>query len=102
MEVIYASQQTGLGTSTTKRQRIDCEVCGTSLVAESLQSHLETQHNIFRLFVLNQDIVLARPPEVYRATKSPATGLYFCLVAQCGGQSGTRFSLRHHFLMRHP
>ena len=27
---------------------------------------------------------------------------YFCPVAQCGGQSGTRFNLRRHFLMRHP
>jgi hypothetical protein len=33
--------------------------------------------------------------------ESPATGLYFCPVAQCGRQSGTRFSLRHHFLMQH-
>jgi hypothetical protein len=31
----YASRQTGLGTSTTKRQRVDCKVCGTSLAAES-------------------------------------------------------------------
>jgi hypothetical protein len=98
-EEVYASQQTGLGTSTTKRQRVDCKVCGASLAAESLQSHLETQHNIFWLFVLNRDIVIARPPEVYHATKSPTTGLYFCPVAQCGGQTGTRFSLHHHFLM---
>jgi hypothetical protein len=28
--------------------------------------------------------------------------MYFCLVAQCGGQLGTRFNLRCHFLMRHP
>ncbi len=55
----YASQQTELGTSTTKRRRIDCEVCGASLAAESLRSHLETQHDIFRSFVLNQDIVVA-------------------------------------------
>jgi hypothetical protein len=101
-EEVYASQQMGLGTSTTKRQHVDCKVCGASLAAESLQSHLETQHNIFWLFVLNRDIVIARPPEVYRATKSPTTGLYFCPVAQCGGQLGTRFSLRHHFLMQHP
>ena len=32
----YASQQTGLGTATTKRRRVACEVCGTSLAAESL------------------------------------------------------------------
>jgi hypothetical protein len=89
-------------TSTMKRQRIDCEVCGASLAAESLQSHLETQHDIFWSFVLNRDIVVAQPPEVYCATELPATGLYFCLVAQCGGRLGTRFNLRCHFLMRHP
>ena len=54
------------------------------------------------MFVLNWDIIIARAPEVYCATESPATGLYFCPVAQCGGQSGTRFNLRHHFLMQHP
>jgi hypothetical protein len=59
MEEVYASQQTGLRTSTTKRQRVDCKVCSASLGAESLRSHLETQHNIFRSFVLNQDIVVA-------------------------------------------
>jgi len=98
----YASQQTGLGTSTMKHRRVDCEVCGASLAAESLCSHLETQQNIFRSFVLNWDIVIARAPEVYHVTESPTTGLYFCPVAQCGGQSGTRFNLRRHFLMRHP
>ncbi len=39
---------------------------------------------------------------VYRATELPATGLYFCPVAQRGRQSGTRFNLHRHFLMRHP
>jgi hypothetical protein len=52
----YAAQQTGTA-ATTKRWRIDCEVCGVSLAAESLKSHLETQHDIHRLFILNQDIV---------------------------------------------
>jgi len=85
----YASLQTGLGTSTKKRRRVDCEVCGASLAAESLRSHLETQRNIFRSFVLKRDILIAQVPEVYCATESPATGLYFCPVVQCGGQSGT-------------
>jgi hypothetical protein len=31
----YASQQTRLGTSTTKRRRVDCKFCGASLAAES-------------------------------------------------------------------
>jgi hypothetical protein len=55
----YTAQQTGNAT-TTKRQGIDCKVCGNSLAAESLQSHLETQHNIYRSFVLNRDLVPKR------------------------------------------
>ncbi len=39
---------------------------------------------------------------VYPATKSPTTGIYSCLVPQCGGKSGTRFNLHCHVLMRHP
>jgi hypothetical protein len=63
---------------------------------------METQQDIFRSFVLNRDIVVAQTPVVYRATKLPATGLYFCPVAQCGGRLVTRFNLRCHFLMQHP
>jgi hypothetical protein len=86
----------------TKRQRVECKVCGTSLVAESLKSHLETQHDIYWLFVLNLDIIPDQDAVVYRATESPTTGIYSCPVPQCRGTSGTRFNLRHHFLMGHP
>ena len=65
----YTNQQAG-NTTTSKRHWVECEVCGTSLVAGSLQSHLETQQDIFQLFVLNRDIVVARPTVVYHATKS--------------------------------
>jgi hypothetical protein len=37
----YANQQAG-NTTTSKRHWVDCEVCGASLAAGSLQSHLET------------------------------------------------------------
>jgi hypothetical protein len=55
MEEEYAAQQTG-NTTAAKRRHIDCEVCGVSLAAESLQNHLETQHDIFWLFILNRDL----------------------------------------------
>jgi hypothetical protein len=97
----YTAQQTG-DTTTAKHRQADCEVCGISLSAESLRSHLETQHNIYRSFVLNRDLVPERAAVVYRATESPATGIHSCPVPQCGGHSGTRFNLRRHFLMRHP
>jgi hypothetical protein len=97
----YAAQQTG-NTTAAKRWRVDCEVCGVSLAPESLRSHLEMQHNIFWLFVLNQDLAPEQAAAVYRATELPATGIYLCPVPQCGGHSGTRFNLRRHFLMQHP
>jgi hypothetical protein len=89
----YAAQQTG-NTTAAKCWRVDCEVCGIRLAAESLRNHLETQHNIFWSFVINQDLAPERAAFVYRATELPATGIYLCPVPQCGGHSGTRFNLR--------
>jgi hypothetical protein len=100
MEVEYASHQAGI-TPTTKRCQVDCDGCGASLATESLRSHLETQHHIFWLFVLNRDIVIAHPAEVYPAIKVPATGTYYCPVLQCGGFLSTRYNLRQHFMMQH-
>ncbi len=98
----YTSQQMGLGITTTKHQHVDCKVCWTSLVAESPRSHLETQHNILQSFVLNRDIIVVREPEVYHATKLPATSIYFSPLSQCGGQPGNRNNLRHLFHLQHP
>ncbi len=78
-----------------------CNVCGAGLAAESLQSHLETLHHIYRSFVLNQDLIPERAAVVYRAIGLPATGIYLCLVPECGGKSGTRFNLCRNFLMQH-
>jgi hypothetical protein len=55
MEEEYTAQQTGNITA-AKRWWVDCEVCGVSLTAESLQNHLETQQDIFWSFVLNRDL----------------------------------------------
>jgi hypothetical protein len=97
----YTAQQTG-DAATAKHRCVDCEVCDVSLAAESLRSHLEMQHNIYRSFVLNRDLVLERAAVANRATEKPVTGIYSCPVPQCGGQSGTRFNLCRHFLMQHP
>jgi len=87
----------GLRTNAEKTKVMTC-LPGKIQVAKTEEEY----HYIFRLFILNRDIVIARMPVVYRATELPATGLYFCPVAQCGGQLGTRFNLRRHFLMQHP
>jgi hypothetical protein len=101
MEEEYANQQAG-NTTITKCCRVICDVCGASLAAESLRSRLETQHDVFWSFVLNQDIAIARPAEVYRAIEVPNTGIYCCPVPLCPGILSTRFNLRQHFLMQHP
>ena len=49
----YHTQQYGPVNPTAKRHRVECDICGMSLVAGSLRSHLETQHNTYRFFVLN-------------------------------------------------
>ena len=49
-----------------KALRVGCDVCGEDLAASSLQSHLETQHGIYQLFVLSWDVVdEACPPVSY-------------------------------------
>jgi hypothetical protein len=52
-EAAYHTQQLGPVDPTAKHHRVECNLCGASLAAGSLQSHLETQHNTYRLFVLN-------------------------------------------------
>jgi hypothetical protein len=52
-EAGYHAQQLGPVEPTAKRHRVECNLCGACLAAGSLQSHLETQHSTYWLFVLN-------------------------------------------------
>jgi hypothetical protein len=85
-----------------KRCWIDCEFCGTSLAAGSYQSHLETQHDIFQSMVLQREIMVDRPPVIYRAIKSTAVDKYICPVPRCGGKASMKWNFRQHFLDQHP
>ena len=52
---------------------VGCDVCGEDLAAPSLRLNLETQHGIYRSFVLSRDLLDEdRPPVSYRATNSTA------------------------------
>ena len=52
-----------------KAHCVGCTVCGKDLAAPSLRSHLETEHGIYRSFVLSRDLVdKDRPPVMYQAT----------------------------------
>ncbi len=43
---------------------VECIICGMHLAAKSLCSHIETQHNTYRSFILNQEltVVCEAPP----------------------------------------
>jgi hypothetical protein len=96
-EVAYHVQQQGPVNPTMKRHWVECDVCGVSLVAGSLQSHLETQHNMYWLFVLNQKLTVEHEPWVYQAI-ADTTGTYFCPVPACVGVACSEAVLQSHFL----
>ena len=86
-----------------KALRVGCDVCGEDLAAPSLRSHLETQHGIYRSFVLSQDLVDEDHPLVtYQATSSIATGKFACPVPDCVGTAGMKYGMRRHFRFLHP
>jgi hypothetical protein len=96
-EAAYHAQQLGPVNPTAKRHRVECNLCGASLAAGSLQSHLETQHDTYWLFVLNQELTVECEPRVYRAN-ADATGTYFCPGPACVGVACSEAVLRSHFL----
>ena len=93
----YHAQQYGPADPTVRRHRVECNICGASLAVGSLTSHLETQHDMYWSFVLNQDLAVERVAVVYQATVD-ATGTYFCPAPACVGVAGSKAALRLHFL----
>ncbi len=99
----YTLHRSGAETAASrKRRRMVCQICSASLQAGSLMSHLETQHDVYPLFVLSRDIVIERPAVVYRAIASTETGCYFCPVANCVVGASIGWNLRRHFMDCHP
>jgi hypothetical protein len=64
-EEAYHTQQYGPVNPTVKHHRVECNICGMSLAAGSLCSHLETKHNTYWSFVLNQELTVEHEPIVY-------------------------------------
>ena len=78
--------------------RVGCIVCGKGLAVPLLQSQLETQHGIYRSFVLSRDLVDEdRLPVTYQATSFIGTGKFACLVPGCVGKAGMKYGIRRHF-----
>ncbi len=98
----YAKYKSQMGITDGKRHQVDCEICGASLAAGSYQSHLESQHDIFCSFVLQQDIVIDRLAVIYCEIESIATDTYPCLVPNCINKAITRWARKRHFVDCHP
>jgi exonuclease III len=100
---VYNNSRVGLmSREEWNRRRVECDICQQEVSAESLTSHLETQHDIFRSFVLNRDLVVEREPVVHNATYSYYSKRYPCPVPGCTGGGSTKWNLRRHFSDRHP
>jgi hypothetical protein len=93
----YHMQQYGPVDPTAKHHWVECNICGVSLAAGSLCSHMETQHNMHRSFVLNRELTVEHEAVVYQAT-ADATGTIFCPVPACTGVVGSEAALQSHFL----
>jgi hypothetical protein len=91
-EAAYHTQQLGPVDPTAKHCRVECNICGVSLAAGSLQSHLETQHNTYWLFILNRELTVERGPRVYRAI-ADATSTYSSSVLACVGVACSKAAL---------
>lgn len=99
----YEHRITGVGLSprTRRQQEVECPICHLTMVASSLQRHLESQH---------QQFAAPRPTarrslfnsETY-SVNMPSRGEYHaCPVPNCPGGSRSRSDLRKHFRTRHP
>jgi hypothetical protein len=86
---------------TAKRHRVECNICGVSLAAGSLCSHLEMQHDMYWSFVLNWELTIEHEAVIYQDT-TDATGTIFCPVPACVGVVGSKAALQSHFLRHHP
>ena len=54
LQEVYDNWRQGLITmGKWKRRRVQCEQCGAHLLTESLPTHVENQHGVFRSRVLN-------------------------------------------------
>merc|ERR1712086_299826 len=71
------------------------------MAAGSLRLHLETQHNTYRHFVLD-DGKEESEGRTYEARRELATGGWPCPVPECPGGGRDPYDLRRHFQSRHP
>ncbi len=99
---VYHNSRLGLLSSTDrKRLRVKCDICSERLQASSLQSHLKTQHDVYRSFALNWELTEVMPT-MFCTQLHTASGEYACPVPGCVVTANTGYNLRHHLMMHHP
>jgi len=99
-EVYYNSRHGFRSAKDWNRRQVECDKCGLILSAASLNSHLETQHGVFRSKVLNRDFLLNDgEPETYTAQKF---FLPSASVPDATDSFHSAWGLHRHFRDRHP
>ena len=92
--LVYNRTRVDLNMAKDDSCRVECDRCGQSLKEGSLASHLETQHGVYRSRVINQELLLGRPAEVYVARECTTVGLkFFCPIPGCTGWATTKQNL---------
>ena len=97
----YTCSRAGLLWCEWEKRKVGCNICGASLAAASLPTHLETQHNVYQSCFINQDSLLETPSVTHRVSPS-VTGKFECPVPGCQGGGVTKWNLRKHFQAHHP
>ena len=100
-KAVYSANRVGEPRREQLRKRVNCDICGKGLAAASLRNHLETQHDVYRSKVIDQDLIIDRPAVTYPAQQA-VDGYYDCPVPDCEGGGKTKWKLREHFYNRHP
>ena len=82
-------------------RRVECNICNQDLAASSLTSHLETQHDVYRSFVLDRDLTKTEEKErttdgemrVYTGNFSHVSNRFECPVLWCTGAPTKKWNL---------
>ena len=85
----YEARMGDLSREERRGYKVSCQECGQWMVAGSLRSHLETQHDVYTSFALPADAAPPVAPQRLAATFDIEEGKYRCPMPGClQGQEG--------------
>ena len=98
---VYNNSQEGMvAADEWKHRLVDCDICGQSLQAASLPSHLEMEHDMYRSKVIEQDLLIEWEALVYEAHQPIDAALPG--PRMCGFGATIKWNLCRHFCLQHP